>query len=261
MSHLLRGALCLSLALASSQCSGAVIASWDFSTITSGGGGTAGANYGPSPFYATSISSLIQSARIIRGDGVTTTGTGAANGLGGNGFITTNQTDAITFNDFFTVSIVPQSGAIASFSSIAPYNVRRSSTGPTTGIWQFQVGSSSFTDIGSAIPWGTTTTAAGNTQSLIDLSGIAALQNVSDVVNFRVVNWGGTAAGGTWYLNGIGNTIAPDFTISGSVSSLPPPSVTAVPEPSSSLVFLAVAASAGGYRRFRRSFRADLSPS
>jgi hypothetical protein len=58
-------------------------------------------------------------------------------------------------------------------------------------------------NIGSPITWGTVTTATGNPQTAIDLSGIADLQNLGGgtTVTFRIVNMGATSSGGTWYFN------------------------------------------------------------
>jgi hypothetical protein len=55
----------------------------------------------------------------------------------------------------------------------------------------------------------------------IDLSAIPALQNVtaSNTVTFRIVNWGGTNSGGTWYVFDVANSSAPDLAVQGVVSS------------------------------------------
>ena len=54
----------------------------------------------------------------------------------------------------------------------------------------------------------------------IDLSGFPDLQNVGAGTNvtFRIVNWGGTSSGGTWYIFDVAGTTAPDFVIQGTVS-------------------------------------------
>ena len=68
----------------------------------------------------------------------------------------------------------------------------------------------------------------------IDLSGIAALQNVdaSNLVTFRIVNYGASGAGGTWYVYDVANSSAPDFAVQGIISSAPghtpPPALPAV---------------------------------
>ena len=48
-----------------------------------------------------------------------------------------------------------------SLSDIAAYNVRRSASGPSTGLWQYKVGSGFYVDIGTPITWGAVTTATG----------------------------------------------------------------------------------------------------
>jgi hypothetical protein len=56
--------------------------------------------------------------------------------------------------------------------------------------------------------------------SFIDLSGIPALQNVPDNIHvtFRIVNFGGTNPGGTWYIFDVASNSAPDLVIDGVVS-------------------------------------------
>jgi len=185
----------------------AQIATWDFSDAIALPGGSG--NFGTSPFAAISADPGVTVSGLIRGAGLATSGTGAGKGWGGNGFTTTSTTEAngIAASDYVTFSITVGSGFSLSLLGIPAYNIRRSNTGPTTGIWQYQIGAGSFVDIGSAITWGTTTTATGNNQAAIDLSGIADLQNVAagTVITFRIVNWGATNAGGTWYLNGAGS--------------------------------------------------------
>ena len=63
-------------------------------------------------------------------------------------------------------------------------------------------------------------TGTGATNVPLDLSGIAALQNVGATTNitFRLVNYGGTSSAGTWYLFDVATNTAPDFVVQGSVS-------------------------------------------
>ena len=60
--------------------------------------------------------------------------------------------------------------------------------------------------------------------SPIDLSGTPALQNVGAGTNvtFRIVNWGGTNSGGTWYIFDVANSPAADFVVQGTVTALTP---------------------------------------
>ena len=177
---------------------GAQLAKWDFSGLPGGSG-----NFGPNPMTVTTNDANVTVGGLTRGSGVGTSGTGAAKAWGGNRFTTASEADAIAGNTFATFTITANSGYALSLSDIPIYNIRHSATGPTNGIWQYQVGSGSFVDIGGAIAWGTNTTSAGNDQSAITLSGISALQNVpaGSVVTFRMVSWGGTSTNGTWYFN------------------------------------------------------------
>jgi hypothetical protein len=63
-------------------------------------------------------------------------------------------------------------------------------------------------------------TSGGASMSFIDLSGIPALQNVPDNIHvtFRIVNFGGTNPGGTWYIFDVASNSAPDLVIDGVVS-------------------------------------------
>lgn len=211
--HVLIFCLALLGILANKAWGQAVVVGWDFSTLL---GGTN--NFGPSPYAPTTTATGVTITGLTRGTGVGTTGTGAANAWGGNDFASTTQVDAITNNDFVTFQITVNSGFTLSLTSVEPYNIRRSNTGPTTGIWQYRINTGSFVDIGTAITWGTVTTAVGNPQSSIDLSSITALQNLTagTVVTFRVVNWSGAAAG-TWYFNDPSDTTPDDLVIKGTL--------------------------------------------
>jgi hypothetical protein len=196
--------------------SAATIAGWEMTGVSV---------YGPSPFAATTSDATVVVGGLTRGSGVTTSGTAAANAWGGNGWNgAANVNDSIAAGDFITFTVTPIAGYELSLSSIDPYNIRRSGTGPTTGQWQYSLDGVSFTDIGSAITWGGNTSATGNLQGSIDLTGIAALQNVSatTTVSFRLANYNASASGGTWYINNFqaGN----DFSLQG-ISSV------AIPEP------------------------------
>lgn len=198
---------------------GSQIVKWDFSGLPGGAN-----NFGPSPMAATASDANVAIAGLTRGGGVGTTGTGAGKAWGGNAFTATSQSDAIAANAYATFGITVNSGYTMSLSEIPIYNIRRSGTGPTTGIWQYRVNGGAFTDIGGAIAWGSTTTSAGNDQSAIALSGIPALQNLpaGSVVTFRIVCWGGGSAG-TWYFNDQSSG-SRDLILTGTVTPAPGPS-------------------------------------
>jgi autotransporter-associated beta strand protein len=192
-----------------------LIAGWDFSTNAGGTG-----NYGPQGMAPSSSAEGISIVGLTRGSGVGTTGTGAGNAWGGINFSNNSAASAITAEKFVFFSFVASNNVTLSITNFGDYNVRRSGTGPTTGLWQWSTNGSTFTDIGSDITWGGTTTAAGNAQSAISLNGIAGLQDVASgtTVTFRLANWGGTT--GTWYLNDPTDTTGLDFTVNGSVTSV-----------------------------------------
>jgi autotransporter-associated beta strand protein len=170
----------------------------------------------------TTANSNITIVGLTRGPGVGTINSGAAGAWGGNGWDgTATLADAITRGDFATFTMTANAGYAMSLQSFDAYNVRRSSSGPTTGQWQYQLGASgTFADIGSPITWGSTTTAAGNAQAAITLSGISSLQNIAagTTVTFRIVNYGASSSGGTWYLNDPSKTTALDFTVNGTIT-------------------------------------------
>ena len=174
---------------------GGILAAWEVTGL---------AAYGPSPLAAASNAPNVTVTGLTRGSGVGTVPTAAGSAWGGTGFVFTNEAAAITGNSFATFSVSNSTPGTISYTNIAAYNIRRSNTGSSTGIWQYQLGNGAFTDIGSAITWGSVTTSAGNAQAPIDLSGIAALQNVPAGTNvtFRIVLWGGTGTG-TWYINNL----------------------------------------------------------
>ena len=173
------------------------LAGWDFNGYS---------NYGASPATPNTTAPNLSVVGLTREAGVGTGGSAASNAWGG----TTWDGKSLTF------SFTADAGYSISFDSFAAYNVRRSSTGATSGQWQYQVGSGPFTNIGSVIVWGGTSS-SGNAQSAITLSGIPDLQNVAagGTITFRL-NLSGTGTG-TWYLRDFqtGN----DFSVLGTVTA------------------------------------------
>ena len=184
--------------------------------------------WGLSPLPAQNTSSAISTSGWTRGSGVlltaagvATTGSPAGNAWGGNGWdaYTTggagNFDSTVSRGDFVTIAFTVASGATVSFTSIPAHNIRRSSTGPSSGQWQYSLGASgTFVNIGSPITWGVTT-GTGNPQPALDLSTISDLQSITGgtTVTFRIVNMGATSSGGTWYLNQV--TSGRDITFMG----------------------------------------------
>lgn len=184
-----------------------VLAGWDVSTLS---------NYGPSPFAATTNAPNLSVVGLTRGSGVKTSGSGAAGGWGGTSFTNSTAAGAVSSNQFVTFGIAANSGYQVSFTTFSRFDYYRSPSGAANALLQFQVGSGAFTDITNlSYP----VTSAGSTNSPIDLSGFAALQNVGANTNvtFRIVNYGGTSSAGTWYVFNTAGSTAPDLAVVGTV--------------------------------------------
>ncbi len=200
------------------------LATWELTGIN-----TTTPAWGLSPLPAQNTSSAISTSGWTRGSGVlltaagvATTGSPAGNAWGGNGWdaYTTggagNFDSTVSRGDFVTIAFTVASGATVSFTSIPAHNIRRSSSGPSSGQWQYSLGASgTFVNIGTPVTWGTVTTGTGNPQPALDLSTISDLQSITGgtTVTFRIVNMGATSSGGTWYLNQV--TSGRDITFMG----------------------------------------------
>ena len=226
-----RWALIILLALGSVFQSNAqgtdTLATWELTGIP-----TTTPAWGASPLPAQFVSSAVSTPGWTRGPGVlftaagvATTGSAAGNAWGGNGWDSLagagDLASTIARGDFVSIEFTVASGTTVSFTSIPAYNVRRSSSGPATGQWQYSIGpAGTFVNIGNPITWGAITSGSGNPQSAIDLSTIAALQNLAGgtTVSFRIVNMGATASTGTWYLNQLA-TAGRDITFMGTAGT------------------------------------------
>jgi uncharacterized repeat protein (TIGR01451 family) len=179
-------------------------------------------NFGPSPLSPTTTGAnlTVVGGGLIRGSGVGTTGgRGANRAWGGNNFVSTTDASAITANKFVTFTNTAQAGYKVSFASISPFSYRRSATGPTTGELQYMIGSSGVFSNITSFSYPSNTTAGGSLDT-INLTGFPDLQNVGAPTNvtFRIVNWGGTGATGTWYIFDTTNSTALDFAVQGIVT-------------------------------------------
>ena len=188
-----------------------VLAAWDVSGQTA---------FGVSPLAPTTNAANLTIGGLTRALGVTTTGTASAKAWGGTAWKSASEAAAISANEFATVSVTAQTGYKTSISSISEFDYRRSSGGPPNGELQYQIGSGTFTDI-IALSYPSTT---GASLGPIDLTGVSALQNVAagTTITFRIVNYGASSSGGTWYILYLTNTPPLAFTIQGTVTSLTP---------------------------------------
>jgi endonuclease G len=188
------------------------LAGWDVFGLTN-------KDFGPSPYPPTTNAAGVTVVGLTRGVGVVTNNNGALRAWGGVAFTNTTAANAIASNQFVAFGVAPQSGYKVSFTNISRFDYRRSSTGPTNGLLQYQLNSAPFVDITNIFY--TNITSAGSSIDPIDLSGISALQNVcfGTNVTFRIVNWGGTSSAGTWYIFDVANSTAPDFLVQGTVTA------------------------------------------
>jgi len=201
----------LALLLPQSAWSG-TLAGWDVHALP--GGANA---FGTSPLAATSADANLTVGGLTRGSGVGTSGTAAARGWGGTSWASSSVAAAVTANQFVTFSLTAQAGYTMSISSISRFDYRRSSSGATAGVLQVQVGAGAFTDLASL--GYSSTASSGASLTAIDLTGVTALQAIpaGTVVTFRVVNYGASGGGGTWYVFDTANTTALDLEVTGTV--------------------------------------------
>lgn len=184
-----------------------MLAGWNVSGLT---------DYGPSPYPATTNGPNLSVIGLARGSGVKTNSNGATGGWGGFSFTNLSAATAIASNVFVTFGLSPSNGYKISYSAISRFDYRRSSTGPTNTLLQFQVGAGSFTDV---MTISNSAASGGATNASIDLSGFAALQNVATNVTFRLVNYNGGSAG-TWYVWDYAGSSSPDLIVQGTVTQV-----------------------------------------
>lgn len=148
--------------------------------------------------------------------------------FGGN-----NCHDATTFVDAaatdqaiaFTLETSPAHAL--TLTQIAPCRYSRSSTGATTGRWQYSLQGAPFVDLGADLAW----SGSGGTAPAVDLSSLPPIGPGSNVT-FRLVLWGATRSTGTWYIMA-DEAAAEYFSLEGTVETvgvvLPtPPSIAAL---------------------------------
>ncbi|HEY4415556.1 MAG TPA: DNA/RNA non-specific endonuclease [Verrucomicrobiae bacterium] len=186
---------------------------WDVSGVTGSG---------VSPFASTTNSPGLTIGGLTRGSGITASS--LSGGWGGANFSSTTAAAAIAADKVFTFSVMAKTNYQVNYTAVSQFSYRRSMTGPTNGVLQYEIDGGPFTDIADLSY--STSSSSGGAVGPIDLSGIAALQGVGAGTNvtFRIVNYdGGTS--GTWYLfkDSTQPTAATDLELQGEVwpSSLP----------------------------------------
>ncbi|HET6248148.1 MAG TPA: Calx-beta domain-containing protein, partial [Tepidisphaeraceae bacterium] len=187
-------------------------------------------NFGASPLPDTiSDPSVSNSLGLTRGSGIGTTGSAAANAWGGTAFYTgtsaspvfsTTGAAAVAANQFVTFGLTVQPGDADSLGNLE-LNYRRSGTGPSSGLFQYQLNGGSFVTIEDDANEFPNSSSGGASITPINLSGISALQNLpaGTAVVFRIVPYNATGTGGTWYINDGSNNMATDLVVNGTVST------------------------------------------
>ncbi len=157
----------------------------------------------------------LENSTLIRGGGL------VEGGFNNSYFSTVSpasptKTDAITNGTFYSFTVKPKANYAASLTTLNS-KVRRNTTGPKKIQWQYSTNGVTFIDLGTEVDLGTTSD--GEVQAPINLTGIAALQNVSPstTVTFRLLGWdaadGGGFAVGRITSNASGNSLFLEGTV------------------------------------------------
>jgi endonuclease G len=188
---------------------------WDMSILTGGSG-----NYGASPLQPATNAPNLTVVGLTRGSGISTSGTAATNAWGGLNWTNATASLAVASNKVVTFSVMANAGYKVSFASVNRFDYRRSPTGPTNGVLQYQIGSGTFNDVTNLnYP---VTSSSGGSIGAIDLTGFVALQNIGAGTNvtFRIVNYLGAGPSGSWYVSEVVGSTAPDLALSGTVTQV-----------------------------------------
>lgn len=168
---------------------------------------------------ATTNDANLNTSVLSRGSGVTATS--LSGGYSSSNWVDANEAAAITNNRYYQCTISPNTNFTVSLSTL-DFKLRRTSSGPSAYIWRYSTDGTNFTDIGSSVSF-TTATSSGDVQPQINLSGIAALQNVAagTVITLRLYAWSGATAGTLAFGTGNVNSLALGGTVASGGSSTP----------------------------------------
>jgi Glycosyl hydrolase catalytic core len=186
------------------------IVSWNTSAIT--GGGQSVTNFMP-----TSIATnLMAVTGLTRGSGTTLSAGSISNGFwGANSFSTTTTAAAgITADKVLSFKLQSTNGKTVSYHSIDSFKIRIAADGPIAYQVDYQINAGSFMLAG--ILTGPTAVTGNYTLNPIDLSGIAALQNVppTSTVTFRITPYNAGGAG-VFYIGAGTTDLGSDLSITG----------------------------------------------
>jgi hypothetical protein len=189
------------------------IVSWNTSAIT--GGGQSVSNFMP-----TSIATdLIAVTGLTRGSGTTLSAGSITNGYwGANSFSTTTAAAGITADKVLTFQLQSTNGKNVSYNSIDSFKIRIAADGPIAYQVDYQINAGAFMLAG--ISTGPPAVTGNYTLNPVNLSGIAALQNVppTSIVTFRITPYNASGAG-VFYIGAGPSDVGSDFSITGKISN------------------------------------------
>ena len=192
----------------------------DYAQILGWDANNNGGGFGVSPWTPSTRNANLQTSGLVRGSGISTSGSAAGGCWGGSGGWSTSQSDSNSF--YFTFQAA--AGYKVSLSSISTAT-RRSNSGPSGCIVYYSVGGGPFTSVAT---WSTSSTSGTTgTPNSVSLSGISALQNIAAgvVIKFRIIPQGST---GNYYLTGGTNSLKIDGSVTAAVNPLIIPSTTSL---------------------------------
>jgi hypothetical protein len=196
------------------------IVSWNTSAIT--GGGQSVANLMPT-FTAPDLTVV---SGLQRGSGTSFSPTSISNGFwGNNGFARLSAAHGIDSNKILTFRLQSANGKNVSYTSIDSFKIRIASNGPIRYQVDYRINSGAFFPIATIT--GPPRTTGNYSLNPVDLSGIAALQNVppTSIVTFRITPFDCTGDGVFYF--GAGTTdLSSDLSITGRFTDNSPVPVT-----------------------------------
>lgn len=190
-----------------------VLASWE-SSGQSGGGVTS--------FTPTYLDGgMTAPFALTRGTGVGLATASSAGYWAGNNFSTaTTAATGVTDNKFLRFSLKPNNGKAVNYTSIDKFNIRIASSGPIKYQIDYQIDNGAFSPCETVALPSRPTASANYVLGPIDLSNIAALQNVpsNQTVTFRITPFEASTTTGSFLIgSGTADTDA-DLSITGSFS-------------------------------------------
>lgn len=188
------------------------IVSWNTSALT--GGGQSVTNFMPTSIAA----DLTAVTGLTRGSGTTFSPGSISNGFwGANSFSNTTAAAGITANKVITFQLQSTNGKNVSYNSIDSFKIRIASDGPIAYQVDYQINAGAFMLAG--ILTGPTAVTGNYTLNPLNLSGIAALQNVppTSTVTFRITPYNASGTG-VFYFGTGPSDVNSDFSITGKLS-------------------------------------------